>query len=253
MRTIRLTWPGDLPPGLPGAEIFLAADQARHGAVVLRLSPGDLVEMAGPGGLAPAQVSVADKKQPRLAVVLTGPWVKEEKRGPRLALALIQSQRFDWVVEKSVELGASALFPLVTERVKSGDARPGPAKHERWRRLAEEARKQCGRSSALDIQPVRALAELATLPGPGLFLSPSGPTGFPADILASPLLVVGPEGGLSRAEEKILAEAGFQPWSLGRTILRAETAALAALSIAMGESARASSTGCDKSPKFQTD
>ena len=236
MRIIRLAWPKDLVPGLPGTEIFLAADQARHGAVVLRLSPGDVVEMAGPDGLAPARVTLADRNPPRLGVVLTGPWVKTNRSGPRLALALIQSQRFDWAVEKSVELGASALIPLITERVKSGEARPGPAKQERWRRLAEEARKQCGRSSVLDIMPASPLNELTAQPGSGFFLSPAGPTGSPADLGASPLLVVGPEGGLSPSEEKMLLEAGFRPWSLGGAVLRAETAALAALAVIMGES-----------------
>lgn len=236
MRTIRLTWPAGAAPGEPGAEIFLAADQARHGAVVLRLAPGDLVEMVSPAGLAPARISVADKNPPRLGVVLTGPWVRTEKNGPCLALALIQSQRFDWAVEKAVELGAVALIPLITERVKSGETRPGPAKQERWQRLAEEARKQCGRSSALDILPVTPLSDLTSQPGPGLFLSPSGPAGPPPEQSASPLLVVGPEGGLSPAEEITLLEAGFRPWSLGSTILRAETAALAALAICNYES-----------------
>ena len=238
MRTIRLTWPAEAPPGSPGTEIFLAADQARHGAAVLRLVPGDMVEMVGPAGLAPARVSLADKSPPRLGVIVAGPWIKEEKNGPRLALALIQSQRFDWAVEKSVELGAAALIPLITERVKSGEARPGPAKQERWRRLAEEARKQCGRSSALDIFPVLSLAELAAQPGPGLFLNPAGPAGPPPDTGPSPLLAIGPEGGFSPSEEKTLLEAGFRPWSLGPTILRAETAALAALAIILGQSTR---------------
>lgn len=241
MRTIRLAWPAGTAPGSPGAEVFLAADQARHGVVVLRLAPGDAVEMVGPGGLAPARVSATDRNPPRLGVVVSGPWVRAEQGGPRLALALIQGQRLDWAVEKAVELGASALIPLMTERVKSGDARPGPAKQERWRRLAEEARKQCGRSSAMEIQPPSSLAELAARPGPGLFLSPAGPAGIPAEAetAASPLVVVGPEGGLSEAEESFLAGAGFRPWSLGGTVLRAETAALAALAIIMGRTEQA--------------
>jgi 16S rRNA (uracil1498-N3)-methyltransferase len=229
----------DTPPALPGAEIFLAADQARHGALVLRLTPGEPIELVGPAGLAPARVSLVEKSPPRLAAALTGPWAQAAARGPRLALALIQSQRFDWAVEKSVELGASALIPLITERVKSGEARPGAAKQDRWKRLAEEARKQCGRASALDISPVTSLSELTAQAEnqPGLFLSPTGPSGPPPETADAPILVVGPEGGLTPAEESALTQAGFLPWSLGPTILRAETAALAALAVMMARPA----------------
>lgn len=234
MRTIRLSWPPEASAE-PGAEVFLGPDQARHGALVLRLKPGADVEVAGPLGLAPAQVSRVSfsgsfsKKNPGLGLILTGPWFRPEvEPGPRLALALIQAQRFDWAVEKATELGAAVLIPLLTERIKAADARPGPTRTERWQRLAEEARKQCGRAHPLDIWPALSLAELLAQPGPAFFLSPrGGSTDIPSG--PNPLLAVGPEGGFSPAEEEALLAAGFQPWSLGRTVLRAETAALAAL------------------------
>lgn len=234
MRTIRLSWPPDASAE-PGAEVFLSPDQARHGALVLRLKPGANVEVAGPLGLAPAQVRTVSfsgsfsKKNPGLGLTLTGPWSRPEmESGPRLALALIQAQRFDWAVEKAAELGAAVLIPLMTERIKAADSRPGPTRTERWHRLAEEARKQCGRARPLDIWPALSLAELLLQPGPAFFLSPGGDS---AEVppAPAPLLVVGPEGGFSPAEEEALLDAGFRPWSLGRTVLRAETAALARL------------------------
>lgn len=230
MRTLRLTWPAAPDPAGSG-EVFLSPDQARHGVLVLRLKAGAAVEMVGPGGLAPALVTTVETsgKAPRLGVTLSGPWLGAAAVGPRLALALISGQRFDWAVEKAVELGAATLIPLISERVKGGGARPGPAKEERWQRLAEEARKQCARPAALDIFPPLALAELLGQPGPGFFLSPSGPAAPPA--APSPLLAVGPEGGFSPAEEKAFLKAGFSPWSLGPGILRSETAALAALAV----------------------
>lgn len=234
-RTIRLSWPPAVAEEEPGVEIFLTPGQARHGVLVLRLKPGSVVEMAGPAGLAPALVTTASvtglysRKNPGLGVTLTGPWAKPETvSGPRLALALIQAGRFDWAVEKVVELGAAILIPLITERVKAADARPGPARTERWLRLAEEARKQCGRSRALEIFPALTLPELLKQPGPAFFLSPKGLPAGPGPI-ASPLLAIGPEGGFSPAEEMAFLAAGFQPWSLGGAVLRAETAALAAL------------------------
>jgi len=203
--------------------------------MVLRLKPGAVVEMAGPGGLAPALVITASivgpysRKNPGLGVILTGPWAKlETLSGPRLALALIQAGRFDWAVEKAVELGAATFIPLITDRVKAAEARPGPGRTERWSRLAEEARKQCGRDRSLEIFPALTVPELLKLPGPAFFLSPKGSPAEPGPV-ASPLLAIGPEGGFSPAEEEAFLGAGFQPWSLGDAILRAETAALAAL------------------------
>ncbi len=201
VRTIRLAWLGRADPETT-AEVFLEQDQARHGVLVLRLKVGAQVEMVGPTGLAPALISTADLsgQTTRLGVRLTGPWAgAENAAGPRLALALISGQRFDWAVEKSVELGAALLIPLVSERVKSGAGWPGPTKQDRWRRLAEEARKQCGRALGLDIRPPHTLTELIELPGPAYFLCPSGPSGPPAE--PSPLLAVCPEVVVSPDEE----------------------------------------------------
>ncbi len=146
-------------------------------------------------------------------------------------MALIQGARFDWVVEKSVELGAAKLFPLITERVKSGDGRPGEARLKRWARLAEEARKQCGRSYPLEISAPLTLGELtaAAPAGPAFFLKPGAEFFLSVGETDSPLLVIGPEGGFSPAEEEMMLAAGFEPRSMGSLTLRAETAALAAL------------------------
>jgi len=240
VRTIRLAWPVQAPVDSSG-EVFLSEDQARHGAVVLRLKPGTAIEIVGACGLAPAVICNVDfnkpfsKKNPGLSVRLTGPWEECRPDGPRLALALIQSQRFDWAVEKSAELGAAQFIPLICERCKSSDARPGPTKQERWQRLAESAHKQCGRRNQMDISLPLTAAELARqCLGPAYFLSLSGQaTVSKTKLIAqpSPLLIVGPEGGFSEAEEQTFSQAGFLPLSLGTTVLRSETAALAALSI----------------------
>lgn len=239
MRTIRLIWPSEVSTETEG-QVFLAPEQARHGALALRLRPGREVEMAGPAGLAPAVVSAVEfsgrfsRQNPGLAVRLTGPWKLLEHPGPRLALALIQGQRFDWAVEKSVELGAASLIPLICERCKSAESGPGPAKQERWRRLAEEARKQCGRAKPMEILPPLSLAELLAQPGPGFFLSPGQAGGRPGakpSDFASPLLAIGPEGGFSASEVEAFLDHGYEAINLGPIVLRSETAALAALAL----------------------
>ncbi|MDR1045500.1 MAG: 16S rRNA (uracil(1498)-N(3))-methyltransferase [Candidatus Adiutrix sp.] len=218
-------------------EVFLETDQARHGALVLRLGPGAELEMTGPAGLAPARVSTVGGQggRPRLGVIRCGPWRRVATLpGPRLALALISARRFDWAVEKAAELGASTLYPLLTERGKSGGAQPGAVREGRWPRLAEEARKQCGRPDRLEIGPALGFEELLALPGPGFFLSPAGGSQGPAVPDPPPLLAVGPEGGFSPGEEEALLKAGFTAWRLGPALLRSETAALAALAVLLG-------------------
>ncbi len=233
MRIPRFIWPAGAPSG--AVECSLDPDQARHAALVLRLKAGARVEMLSERGLAPAEIeSVEDNGAPRVLARLAGPWSggAGSGRGAVLAMALIQGARFDWVVEKSVELGAGGLIPLITERVKSGDSRPGEAKMKRWKRLAEEARKQCGRPSPLEIALPETLDDLLARAedfGPAFFGSPAAE---PCDIFErceSPLLLIGPEGGFSPMEEEKMLAAGFQPKSLGPLTLRAETAALAAI------------------------
>jgi 16S rRNA (uracil1498-N3)-methyltransferase len=231
-----LSWPPQADPETL-EEVFLEAEQARHGVLVLRLSPGAELEMTGPAGLASARVGtvLSSGGRLRLGVVRCGPWRRAAAfPGPRLALALISARRFDWAVEKAAELGASTLYPLLTERGKSGGVRPGPARESRWPRLAVEARKQCGRLDRLEIGPALDFGELLALPGPGFFLSPAGDSRGPAAPAPPPLLAVGPEGGFSPREEEALLKAGFTAWRLGPALLRSETAALAALAVLLG-------------------
>ena len=236
MRIPRLTWAGE---PMENREIWLDPAQARHGVSVLRLEPGDLVEVAGPAGLAQARVVMArGGRNPRLGLVLEKGWQIEAPTGPRLALALVNLPRFDWAVEKAAELGAGEIWPLVCERVKPGLARAASARGARWQRLAEEARKQCGRARPLVIRPPVTPAELLVEAGPapaGFFLSPraAGPeVDLRAAGVASGLLVlVGPEGGFSPGEEAAFLAVGLSPWRLGALTLRTETAALAALAL----------------------
>ena len=240
MRIPRLTWaggPGDGPDG--PKKLRLDSAQARHGVSVLRLAPGDLVEVAGPAGLARARVTMAQGGRGRLPILEVLPeegWRPHqiESLGPRLALALVNMPRFDWAVEKAAELGAGELRPLLCERIKPGLARAALARAGRWRRLAEEARKQCGRANPLAVRPTVTTAELLAEAGPGpagffLCLSAEALT-EPEFSRPDPWLLVGPEGGFSPGEEAAFLAAGLKPWRLGPLTLRSETAALAALS-----------------------
>ncbi|MDR1546387.1 MAG: 16S rRNA (uracil(1498)-N(3))-methyltransferase [Deltaproteobacteria bacterium] len=239
MRIRRLALPPAATPPAPGQTAVLDPDQSRHALASLRLAPGSPVELTGPWGLAPGVVvETARRPTLRVEVRLTGPFAAPAARqGPELAMALIRGPRFDWAVEKAAELGVATLTPLVAER--SGPAGLGLDKRARWRRLAEEARKQCGRPWPMTVAEPMPLAawldqrlaepgQVTGVPPTGLLLEPSAPP-FPARPDPRGALLVGPEGGFTPREKALALERGFQAVSLGPLPLRAETAALAAL------------------------
>jgi 16S rRNA (uracil1498-N3)-methyltransferase len=230
VRVRRLACPAHLPEPAPGDVVTLDAAQTRHGLTVLRLAPGRAIELTGPWGLAPAVVEGLADFEGRKAIVakVTGPVTAAASDGPVLALALIKGPRFDWAVEKAAELGAASLAPLIASL--GAASTPGESKRERWSRLAEAARKQCGRSAPMMVAEPVSLAKFLDLEhsGPKFILDPEGGP-FPDGHGGAGILLVGPEGGFDHDEREMAMEAGYSPVSLGSIRLRAETAALAAL------------------------
>jgi len=151
-----------------------------------------------------------------------------------LAVAAGDRERFTWMVEKAVELGASGIVPLETVRT-AGVASGLKSGHvARLRRVVLEATKQCGAAWAPTIEPPLALDEFLARPiaGDGWLADPAG-SPPPERLDQAPLtIVVGPEGGLTPEERELAVAAGYRPISLGGNILRFETAALAAAAAA---------------------
>jgi len=148
-----------------------------------------------------------------------------------LAVGVLHTAAFDWLVEKATELGATEVVPVLCERVQG---RRHDARVARWQRIAEAAVAQCGRSRPPRIaEPLRlaallagatgarCLADAAAAPPRALALAGGGAT-----------LLVGPEGGLTDAEVAAAYRAGFTGVPLGPRTLRAETAAVALLAVA---------------------
>ncbi|MBX6314173.1 MAG: 16S rRNA (uracil(1498)-N(3))-methyltransferase [Isosphaeraceae bacterium] len=207
----------------------LAGEEARHLARVRRLGAGDLVEVFDGRGMAyRAEVCMVGKDHVELAAV--GSPITEPVPGVHLTLATAvpKGERFDWLVEKAVEVGVARLVPLQTER---SVVDPRAAKLERLRRLVIEASKQCGRSRLMEIGSPMPLADylgleaapIRLLAHPGGSLAPSWPRGEPGGRAA---LAIGPEGGFTDAEVAAARAAGWQLVGLGPTILRIETAGL---------------------------
>jgi 16S rRNA (uracil1498-N3)-methyltransferase len=220
-----------LPQSLEAPGLRLTGAEANHLRRVLRYQAGDEVTLFdGRGTEARARiVAIADD-----AVELS---VLERKAAddlPRvsvtLASAVPKGERFDWLVEKGTELGVDRLVPLITAR---SIVNPGAGKLDRLRRTIIEASKQCGRSRLMELadpMPWDDFLASATASAPLCVADPSGePFGLPfaGNPPAALVVAVGPEGGFTADELVRAADRGARLVSLGSSILRIETAALA--------------------------
>jgi 16S rRNA (uracil1498-N3)-methyltransferase len=219
-----------------GEVVRLSPEQSRHLETVLRLAPGNEVEVFDGRG-------VRWRARLESAGVLRLGERQEGHRGASdvwLAQALAKGEKLDLVVQKATELGATRILPLATERsvVRLDDER-GARRLERFRRIAEEAARQSGRSDVPRVDAPCALDDLGALlredpERRGVLLDPAERDVRLAQAVrgaAKLLLAVGPEGGFSDAERHAAIAAGFVRASLGPLVLRTETAGLAALAI----------------------
>lgn len=214
----------------------LGRDGVRH-LRALRLGEGDRFEaIVAPGRVRLALVERISSSGAELRleddVAVAG---VDPARELVLAVALADLARFDVVIEKATELGATAIRTFRATR--SQIERVSPSRLERWRRLARAACEQCGRTREPTIQEATTLESLlGELAGSSALvaLRRDGERSWPgaADSRAPVVLVVGPEGGLTAEEEALLDRHGARSLSLGPRVLRFETAAIAALAIA---------------------
>lgn len=152
-----------------------------------------------------------------------------------LAVAAGDRERFFWMAEKAVELGVTAIIPLETARSLTVATRFRKSGTGKLRRLVLEATKQCGAPWAPTVEAPVPLVDFATRPvaGEGWLADPSG-SAPPERLDRSPLtVVVGPEGGFTEEERATLIGAGYRPVALGPHTLRFETAAVAAVAVAL--------------------
>ena len=157
-----------------------------------------------------------------------------------LALSIFKFDRMEWAIEKCTELGVQRMVPLIASRTDSHLASASIRRVERWRRLATQASEQCRRDLVPRIDDPVKFKDLVTLPGQRIVLSESERNLALKEAL-NPLhaddiiLAIGPEGGWTDRELQSFAQNGWVSASLGTTILRAETSAIAATAIAISE------------------
>jgi 16S rRNA (uracil1498-N3)-methyltransferase len=156
-----------------------------------------------------------------------------------LALSIYKFDRMEWAIEKCIELGVSRIVPVIARRTDAHLAVAATKRVERWQRIAREAAEQSRQPSVPEIAQPMKLRDAVALEGSvRIVLSESEQEVMLSDVLrAQPsneiVLALGPEGGWTESELTMFREAGWVSASLGDTILRAETAAIAALAIVL--------------------
>jgi 16S rRNA (uracil1498-N3)-methyltransferase len=229
-----------------GDALILPVGTARH-VQVLRLQPGAVITLFnGEGGEWDATITRMGRSDVSVLVGTHQPVEREAGRAVTLAMGMPANDRMDWLVEKATELGVSCLQPLHTAHsVLRLNGERAAKKQAHWQSVAVAACEQCGGNRVPLLQPVAELAGwLKETPVPPNALRcvlslAQGAQPLSVVLAAAPphtpvLFLSGPEGGLSPAEDSAARAAGFLPVTLGPRVLRAETAALAALVAALG-------------------
>jgi 16S rRNA (uracil1498-N3)-methyltransferase len=229
----------------------LPAPIARQINTVLRLRPGERVILLNGQGME-AEVELTEVSRATVVgrVLARRPCQGEPRARLVLCQGLLKADRFEWVLQKGTELGVSAFVPMLSRRSMAGLEEISPARLERWRAILREAAEQCRRGLIPTLSQVQPLMHtLASLPADALAYMPweecSGPSlrsALSAALASAPsaparpvYLFLGPRDGLLAEEVRLAERHGVQPVTLGRRILRAETAALAAATIALAE------------------
>jgi 16S rRNA (uracil1498-N3)-methyltransferase len=224
-----------------GKRAVLLGEHAAHLARVLRAQVGQEFDIAADGVVRRGRVlSVAEE---RVEFELEEEVQATPLAQVTLALAIFKFDRMEWAIEKCTELGVRRIVPFAARRTDAHLAAAAVKRVERWRRIAREASEQARRVAPPEIAGPASLGEVLALQGePRVVLSEIETASSLREFCASSggsslLLAIGPEGGWTNEELQAFAEAGWRTASLGPTILRAETAAIAATAVVMAQSA----------------
>ncbi|MCY4450824.1 MAG: 16S rRNA (uracil(1498)-N(3))-methyltransferase [Immundisolibacterales bacterium] len=234
MREPRFLVDADLAGHHSGARrVILDPGAARHAAGVLRLKAGTSIRLFdGRGAEYRAKLVSARRGEVQVELTEPVPALPEPPLAIILALGVSRGERMEFAVQKSVELGVARIVPLWTAR---GVVRLAPGKAEarllRWRRIAQSACEQCGRSSVPVLEAPRTLDDwLAERPRAGSAIRLAGVGGRALACLPDPeppvTILVGPEGGLDPTESQRVDANGFVAARLGPRTMRTETAAI---------------------------
>jgi 16S rRNA (uracil1498-N3)-methyltransferase len=220
-----------------GDQAALTGDHARHLAKVLRARVGQEFDILADGVVRLGRITAIHENRVEF---LLGEEIKAQLTLPVIvALSIFKFDRMEWALEKCVELGVSKIVPLRAARTENHLAQASGKRLERWRRIATQASEQARRTTVAEVTDSITLEEAANLPAENrlvlaesesrLSLWQALQSGKPISGVA---LAIGPEGGWTNQELDLLNEMGWRSVTLGHTILRVETAAIAAVAVA---------------------
>jgi len=220
---------------IDGDRAELTGDDARHLARVLRAEVGQQYELSDNQRAYLAEISALSAQ--RVAFRIVEP-LAPEPPAPAITIfaSLIKFDRFEWLIEKATELGVARIVPVDAERTEKGLARAAAKRVERWRKIARESSQQARRVHMPEIALPVTFDAAVSDSSPFRYFLEEQPGARPLpDVLPAAhgtvSILTGPEGGWTAQERERAAQAGWNPVSLGPNVLRAETAAMAALAI----------------------
>jgi 16S rRNA (uracil1498-N3)-methyltransferase len=222
----------------------LTGDQAVHLARVLRAEPGQIYDVVANGFLHRAEITSVTEHE--VLFTLHEELESDAALPLHLLLAIFKFDHMEWAIEKATELGIARITPILARRTEKHLAQAAAKRVERWRRIALESSKQSRRTDIPEITvplPLKSALESETTPT-RILLSETeqtqtltaalenSPHKSPASTSITHALAIGPEGGWTPEEITLFTHHHWQPVTLGPRILRAETAAIAAIAIA---------------------
>ena len=244
---MRRRWIADTvsPPTGHPTHAALTGDQALHLARVLRAEPGQIFDVVAAGFLHRAEITTVSPE--RVDFVLHEELESDAALPLHLYLAVFKFDHFEWAIEKATELGVARITPILARRTEKHLAQASAKRVERWRRIAHEASQQSRRTSVpaiADPTPLKPALERESAPF-RILLSETEQTLSLSEVLGAPrlasetwadgcthALAIGPEGGWTPEEMTLFTHHQWTHVTLGPRILRAETAAIAAIAIA---------------------
>jgi 16S rRNA (uracil1498-N3)-methyltransferase len=227
-----------------GNRAILTGQNAVHLARVLRARVGQEFDISHNGCVRLGTIVKVEEE--RIELELGAEISQADQSKISLMLAVFKFDRMEWAIEKATELGAARIMPVIARRTDAHLASAAAKRVERWRKIAHEAAQQSRRAAEPEIAPALKLKE--ALDGIAescvrIVLDETEDSVTLAQVMSAAtsggavILAIGPEGGWAEEELQLFAQHGWKSATLGPTILRAETAAIAALSVAGAMSA----------------
>jgi len=228
------------------ATATIVGTQAEHLARVLRAQPGMEADVVAGGHVFHAEVAAVTLagEESEVRFNLAGELLADPALPVTLVVSIYKFDRMEWAIEKATELGVAAIAPVITRRTEKHLAQAAEKRAERWRRIAREASQQARRSDEPLIHQPVDLAERvrAASTATRIVLAEQERTTTLRHAIAEAMdtakeemptleIAIGPEGGWAPAEEALFDANGWRAASLGPRIVRAETAAIAALAV----------------------